>query len=214
MFVTSTAPPITGVRIRWPRFARSGVYSRANRGVSGVLSNRPAAGEAGQLRRAAHPLTVQSLDRNYQHTVGIDHRDGGIALPRPEGRMPVLDHRTQMAHVSGFPPVTPRRHRQGTECGQPLKTVDRPDTDPIGQSRGLGRVPPGPPTLEVADHWLQLTVTMSDLSRRLLRMLPRLLNTPVTKLVTPLTSPTLLRRPVKKLVITILNRSFRQHIGE
>jgi hypothetical protein len=66
----------------------------------------------------------------------------------------------------------------------------------------------------VADHWLQLTVTMSDLSRRLLRMLPRLLNTPVTKLVTPLTSPTLLRRPVKKLVITILNRSFRQHIGE
>jgi hypothetical protein len=66
----------------------------------------------------------------------------------------------------------------------------------------------------VADHWLQLTVTMSDLSRRLLRMLPRLLNTPVTKLVTPLTSPTLLRRPVKKLVITILSRSFRQHIGE
>jgi hypothetical protein len=42
-------------------------------------------------------LTVESLDRDHQHTMGIHHRDSGIAFAQPEGCMPILEAYSQAA---------------------------------------------------------------------------------------------------------------------
>jgi hypothetical protein len=146
-------------------------------------------------------FTVESLDRDHQHTMGIHHRDSGIAFAQPEGCMPILGHRAQMAHPCWLPTITPSRHRQRTEFGHDLKTVDRPSADrfgvnPAGQARRLSFISPGSPTLDVTGHRLQSTATMSDLSRRLLRKLPRLLNTPLTRPPAKPTAP-LTRLPIE-----------------
>ena len=68
--------------------------------------------------------SVQGLEGDHHHTVGVDHVDRAIVVAQLEGGLEILGHGPEVARRGRVPLVVPRADRQGRQLLEDLVAVD------------------------------------------------------------------------------------------